>query len=313
MPKVSFVIPVYKVEKYLPECLDSVLAQTFMDWEAVCVDDGSPDGCGKILDDYAKRDSRIRIIKQENQGVSAARNKALSVAQGEYICFLDSDDALESSFTSKMYEVSKKYDADIVSCNIQQGAEKGNWENTSFTEQEYSQPFDAYMLGHLKLDMGPWAKLYKRDVLKGLEFAPELSQCGEDVLYLYQALYQAKKLLCIGQKLYFYRKRPESVMTSKLSEYFAFGNIKLAELLLSWFKDKKLALRIRKILNQKVAKRMFKFAVLEPKRKDEANLDGWYHKTRPMLKKLKEQDIYQPCYLTLKNRIKSWMFLRGGK
>ena len=102
MPKISIIIPVYKVEEYLPACLDSVLAQTFTDWEAICVNDGSPDNCGAILAEYAQKDSRIKVISQENQGVSVARNKALENAQGEYISFLDSDDELAPTFLQKM-------------------------------------------------------------------------------------------------------------------------------------------------------------------------------------------------------------------
>lgn len=313
MPKISFIIPVYKVEKYLPECLDSVLAQTMPDWETICVDDGSPDGCAKILTDYANRDNRIRVVSQSNQGVSMARNKGLSLAQGEYICFLDSDDELAPAFGEKMYDVAQRKKADIVSCDIQLGTQKKAWTQGKVTEKGYSSPFDAYMTKRLKLYMGPWAKLYKRDAINGLTFNQEISQCGEDILYLYQSLYQAKKLVHTSQKLYFYRKRPESVTTSKLSEYFAFGNIKMAELLLLWFKDKKLSWRVRKILNRKIAKRIFKFAVLEPKRKDKKNLSEWYGKTRPVLKNLKEQKIYQPKYLNVKNRLKSWMFLKGAK
>ena len=90
--KISIIIPIYKVEKYLQSCLDSVLAQTFKDWEAICVNDGSPDNSGKILTEYAKKDPRIKIITQNNQGPSVARNNGLKQANGKYIFFLDSDD-----------------------------------------------------------------------------------------------------------------------------------------------------------------------------------------------------------------------------
>lgn len=95
MPFFSIIIPVYNVEPYLRECLDSVRAQAFADWEALCVDDGSSDGSGTILDEYATKDRRFRVIHQPNAGVSAARNAALDIAQGEWICFLDSDDKVE--------------------------------------------------------------------------------------------------------------------------------------------------------------------------------------------------------------------------
>ena len=93
-PYFSIIIPVYNVAPYLRECLDSVLAQTFTDWEAICVDDGSTDGSGVILDEYAAKDKRFRVIHQPNAGVSAARNMALDVAKGEWFLFLDGDDIL---------------------------------------------------------------------------------------------------------------------------------------------------------------------------------------------------------------------------
>ena len=95
MPGISVIVPVYKVEKYLHECVDSILAQTFRDFELILVDDGSPDNCGAICDEYAAKDSRIRVIHQENQGLSGARNSGIDVARGEYITFVDADDSIE--------------------------------------------------------------------------------------------------------------------------------------------------------------------------------------------------------------------------
>ena len=128
MPKISIIIPVYKVEEYLPACLDSVLAQTFTDWEAICVNDGSPDNCGTILAEYAQKDSRIKVITQDNQGVSVARNKAMENATGEYICFLDSDDELAPTFFQKMHQAITDTNSDIVWCDFQQGEVKQPWQ-----------------------------------------------------------------------------------------------------------------------------------------------------------------------------------------
>ena len=100
--KLAILIPVYNAEKYLRECLDSVLAQTFPDWEAICVDDGSTDGSGAILDEYAAKDGRFRVIHQKNAGVSAARNAALDVAKGEWVCFVDADDVIDRDWLRAM-------------------------------------------------------------------------------------------------------------------------------------------------------------------------------------------------------------------
>ena len=313
MPKVSILIPVYDVEQYLPTCLDSVLAQTLHDWEAICVNDGSPDKCGEILEKYAQKDSRIKIITKENQGLSAARNDALNLAEGDYICLLDSDDELAPEFLEQMCDLLDQSGADIALCQTQQGEEQPNWQKTAVNIQSYVHPFDAYMQGQLKTFASIWGKLYTKEIAKGLNFNNEISQGGEDLLYLYQALYQAKRVISTSQTLHFYRKRPNSVMTSKLSERFVSANIKTAELMMNYFKDKELSSKTRQILNQKIAKRIFKFTVLEPKRKDKKNLATWYAKMRPLLADLKKKGIYQPKYLTLKNQFKSWLFLRNIK
>lgn len=113
MPKVSIIVPVYKTEKYLYRCVDSILAQTFNDWECILVDDGSPDGSGEICDEYAQKDARIRVIHKENGGPSSARNYGLDVAKAEYVWFVDSDDWIELDSLSIMYDIMEKTQADI--------------------------------------------------------------------------------------------------------------------------------------------------------------------------------------------------------
>lgn len=105
MPKITIIIPVYKVEQYIRQCLDSIFAQTFVDWECLLIDDGSPDNSGVICDDYAKKDSRFRVIHKENGGVSSARNIGLDYAKGELISFIDSDDTVNNQFLSYLLEL----------------------------------------------------------------------------------------------------------------------------------------------------------------------------------------------------------------
>ena len=115
MPRISVIIPIYNVEKYLRRCLDSVLAQTFSDWQAICVNDGSPDNCDKILAEYAARDNRFIIVNKENGGLSDARNVGMKHATGEYILFLDSDDFIHPQTMELTYLISQRDDTDIVS------------------------------------------------------------------------------------------------------------------------------------------------------------------------------------------------------
>ena len=117
MPQISVIVPVYKVEQYLKRCVDSILHQTFSDLEVILVDDGSPDNCPAMCDKYAGTDSRVKVIHQKNAGVSAARNAGLSVASGEYITFVDSDDFIDPQMYEKMLAVAEKYDCDVVMCD----------------------------------------------------------------------------------------------------------------------------------------------------------------------------------------------------
>lgn len=311
MVKISIIIPIYKVEQYLPQCLNSCIEQTFKDWEAICVNDGSPDKCGEILQKYAKNDSRIKVITQKNQGISAARNVAFKHAKGSYIVFLDSDDELSSIFLEKMYGYITTTKSDVVACKIMQGLERKKWEFETSDIQTFFTPFESYIKEDFKICTSVWAKIWKSSILKKLTFKTELSQGGEDLFYLYQALYQTKKIAITHERLYFYRIRPNSVMTSKLSQKFVRSNIKTAELIQKYFENKSLSQKVRKILNSKNAKRIFKFGVLEPKRKDKKNLAKWYDYTRPILVELKKTGYYQPKYLDFKNRIKSWLFFKG--
>lgn len=114
MPKISVVIPVYKVEKYLRRCLDSLQSQTMTDWQAICIDDGSPDSCPKILDEYAAVDSRFVVLHKQNQGVSAARNDGIKNATGEYIHFLDADDWIDKDFYDHALTVASDCGVDMV-------------------------------------------------------------------------------------------------------------------------------------------------------------------------------------------------------
>ena len=116
MPKISVIIPVYNVEKYLSQCLDSILNQTFKDFECICVNDGSTDKSLAILQEYVNKDDRIKIINQENKGLSGARNSALKIVNGKYITFIDSDDFVTIDYLEKLINIAEKEDSDIVYC-----------------------------------------------------------------------------------------------------------------------------------------------------------------------------------------------------
>ena len=118
MPTISVIVPVYKVEPYIRKCVDSILGQTFSDIQVILVDDGSPDQCGKICDEYAKQDNRVEVIHKENGGLSDARNAGIPYAKGEYIIFLDSDDYIENDMFEYMYTRIKDSGADMATCGL---------------------------------------------------------------------------------------------------------------------------------------------------------------------------------------------------
>ena len=118
MQLISIIIPIYNAEKYLSKCLDSIIAQSYTNWEAILVDDGSPDNCGKICDEYAAKDKRFKVIHQENKGVVNARNNALVNAKGDFLAFVDSDDTIEPTMLEEMHTFAEEKGADIVYCNI---------------------------------------------------------------------------------------------------------------------------------------------------------------------------------------------------
>ena len=214
-PKVSVIVPVYKVEKYLPACIESVLAQTFPDFELILVDDGSPDNSGKICDDYAARDPRIRVFHKENGGVSSARNLGLDNARGEWIAFVDPDDWIDSDMYERMYHAGTESDADFVWCDF--------WTESDVIIAQHRQnvePADsanmlrAFLSGRLHGSV--WCKLIRSSFLRKNKvcFPTEIGYC-EDLLVSIQLAKTAEKITHVPCPFYHYRIR-ENAATSNL-------------------------------------------------------------------------------------------------
>ncbi len=220
MPKVSVIIPVYKVEAYLPACLDSVLAQTFPDWEVICVNDGSPDNCGAILAEYAQKDSRIKVITQENQGLSMARNNGLKQAVGEYILFLDSDDFIHPQLLDICHTLAEKENVQMVSFNFLNHKEKESVfiPNYMTNEIKYivtNTPLYFQKKRHKhKITVNSWSKLYKRDLILDLSFIPGITM--EDYPHTYAVLAKHPKTVILDIPLYYYTNNPESISSAHI-------------------------------------------------------------------------------------------------
>lgn len=206
-PTISIIIPVYNTEKYLRRCLDSILAQTYKDFECILVDDGSTDDSGKICDEYAAKDNRFRVIHKENGGVATARQAGTEAAKGEYIIHADPDDWTEPEMLEQMYTKAKETDADVTICNFYSTNYKG--EDTLFIQRPVSlephKVMQDIVLTH-KLHGSLWNKLTKRAcyIKYGLHFTPGINYC-EDVLIWVQLFQHPKvKVAYLNKAFYHY-------------------------------------------------------------------------------------------------------------
>ncbi len=206
-PKVSVIIPVYNVEKYLRECLDSVVNQTLKDIEIICVNDGSTDNSLQILEIYAAKDNRIKVITQENMGVSVARNSGLDIATGEYIIFVDSDDWSDLSLCKKILDNSEKTHADII-CYAYNAVQDNKFVYSNLKNiNKLCEKQDS-----LKRIIGNqvfvWDKAFKRKFLidTGVKFVEGL-KCAEDLVFCLTLFYKNPHYAYINESLYYYNEK----------------------------------------------------------------------------------------------------------
>ncbi len=214
MPTISVVVPVYKVEEYLHDCVDSILAQTYTDFELILVDDGSPDRCGAICDDYAAKDRRVRVIHQENQGLSGARNSGMDAASGAYITFVDSDDVVHETYLEILLAAMND-NTDIAICQLEAFVDNavpdkmapGTWKQAGY---ERRNALIKLYEGSAELPINAWGKLFRRSLLEELRFP--VGRLHEDQFFTPRVFYRANMITSCDAKLYYYRTRQESIM-----------------------------------------------------------------------------------------------------
>ena len=214
-PLISVIVPVYKVEPYLCQCVDSILAQTYKNLEIILVDDGSPDRCPQICDDYAKKDERIRVIHKENGGLSDARNAGLDIVTGEYIGFVDSDDWIAPDMYAQLMETSLKRNADISVCGYQESNGKRTLATKSMARREkkytVEEAFREVLLsGEISVTM--WNKVYRRNLFDGIRFPK--GETFEDGAVFYKLFDKCSCIAHTGRIGYYYRKRLGSITFS---------------------------------------------------------------------------------------------------
>lgn len=219
-PLISVIVPVYKVEPYLEKCVRSIQNQTYRNLEIILVDDGSPDRCGEICDELAKEDKRIRIVHRENGGQSAARNSGLSIATGEYVGFVDSDDYIDEDMFDCLYSAMIKAGADLAMCNgrivFPETLLKSN-ESVALGRVEIFTCNKAYDKIIPVLNNAVWNKLFRRKLLSGLLF-PEGHIHGEDFIFLLNYLEKVKSLAVVSADKYNYLQRSGSITGSGFSD-----------------------------------------------------------------------------------------------
>lgn len=234
MPKVSIVIPVYNVEEYLKQCLNSVVSQTFTDWECIVIDDGSTDLSWKICDNFAKTDKRFTVIHQKNQGVSKARNVGIETTKGDFIAFIDPDDYINEDYLSSMIHEQERTDADIVQAFVKSFFD----DNTYIFPSAYSRFMNSMLNIVLSIgcnkDIFPlnsksqvidnlpnlssncWGRMFKSVIWKRLYF-PDGVPVAEDTFTVLEAICNSETICKADNALYYYRVRKSSLSHKKLS------------------------------------------------------------------------------------------------
>lgn len=214
LPLISIIIPVYRVEKYLRRCLNSVVNQTYQNIEIILIDDGSPDSCGEICDEYARNDRRIIVIHQKNQGQAASRNKGVLRANGIFVTFVDSDDYVTLDYIELLFNLQREYDADIAIGNFyyvyekdKKAPRKENNNTISLLNREEALKRMNYTKG---FGATPWAKLYKVEIVRLHPFPEGIIY--EDLATLYKIVADSSRVVLSNRRIYFWVQREGSVM-----------------------------------------------------------------------------------------------------
>ncbi len=213
MSKIDVIVPVHNMEPWLRRCVDSLLGQTFRDFTLFLIDDGSTDGSGRICGEYAAKDGRVRVLRQENRGLSAARNRGLEAAGSEYISFVDSDDHVEERYLERLWRIAEARDADLVLSGmtvVMEGKEgppppEEEPDHRAVSREEAWR----YMLGGKRPLLFAWGKLYRRELFQGIRF-PE-GEIYEELKIIHSLVERASRIACTPYAGYYYMQRPGSI------------------------------------------------------------------------------------------------------
>lgn len=254
---ISVIVPVYRAERFLPRCIDSLLRQTYRDLEILLIDDGSPDRSGEICDEYAKKDERIRVFHQENHGVSETRNCGIREARGDLIYFLDSDDYIPTHALETLHRIMTEKDADIVIGGHSRVEPDGyiHCDSEGWPETEDSDAIKEMILEN-RLPNFVCAKLSRRQIWEGIVFPR--GQVMEDMYVSADLFYQARRVAMTKESLYFYsRENPSSIMSDGGGRYI---RLKYGQFL-AWREHERIADKMQAKCRRKCAKKALHGAI----------------------------------------------------
>lgn len=242
---ISIVIPVYNVEKYIEECLDSIINQTYDNIEIILIDDGSTDNSGNLCDEYARKDKRIKVVHKKNAGASDARNKGIALSTGKYIAFVDADDLIHKNYIRILLEIIREKLADIAVGGYSLFQDKKECQDKLFDKNYLSETEilsdkhlydDSFIKNETMILTVPWGKLFKKELWEGIEYP--VGKINEDTFTSYKVMENAKRVAFLKEPIYYWRNNPDSVTRSKFSLKYLHG-LEAFQEQLEYFKYKK--------------------------------------------------------------------------
>lgn len=216
IPKISVIVPVYNAEKFVGKCIESVQAQSYIDWQMILIDDGSKDKSLEVCQRYADTDNRISVIHQENAGAGAARNAGLAKAVGDYVAFIDSDDYIDKDYFSLL----SKHNEDVVFIDVQAVGEDGKVVKDEFLSGYKNLSKDDFMRSQMtgKINWGGVRKVVKREILERNNIRYTDHKVGEEALFTYSSVFYSKSISFIEKPVYFYIQRDDSLSHTKMDD-----------------------------------------------------------------------------------------------
>lgn len=239
--KISVIVPVYKVEKYLDRCVESIVNQTYKNLEIILVDDGSPDNCPKMCDEWAKKDSRIKVVHKQNGGLSDARNSGIDTASGEYLCFIDSDDYIDINFVEVLFKNLADTESDMSICAFRKVYEdkinNGGKQTDIINVYQNEEIINFFLCKDLLEKITACTKLYKKEIFDNLRF--DVGRIYEDEFIAHKIYSKCKKIVTTTAKLYNYLMREGSITNKPRYDERSLDGIYAIENRYNYFKNTK--------------------------------------------------------------------------